>query len=498
MEAEILQPKRHGVELQYEFRHALLQRMARDSMIEPERRAMHGKIVSLLRADNDAPMPAELMAYHLTELGAFADAIKGWFSAGLQSARQSAHLEAIDHLRKGLSLLDRIADPDQRRALEIDLQTALIGSITITQGPTSQELSACCERGLLLCGEGGRAKSAFPFIFGQFTFTNCRGQIRQAKELADLFLSHAEAEGYDAGRVVGHRLRGLWLLNQGDAPAARLELLASLDLYRPERDARNTDLFGQDTKVHSQSLLALTMFVLGEVEHALRLARDILVAADALRHPNTMALSLVYLTSIFGYCDSPGHLMHAAKRLFAIAEEHKLGGFRAHGAALMGWALAENGDPEQGVALLSQAIRVFDGLEYRLGVAGHLTNLAAAQRRAGRLEEAKTTSARVLEMTASQGPSWFTPETYRIAALIDYDLSPDNRPEVIERLQAGIRMARDMKSPVFESRCQSTLKQIECSIKNEPQASLDLSLGERLPPLKELVDRVMGRIDDAL
>ena len=44
VEAEILQPKRHGMELLYEFRHSLLQRMARDTMIDFERRAMHARI----------------------------------------------------------------------------------------------------------------------------------------------------------------------------------------------------------------------------------------------------------------------------------------------------------------------------------------------------------------------------------------------------------------------------------------------------------------------
>ena len=97
-------------------------------------------------------------------------------------------------MRKSLALLDKIQDERLRRELEINLQAALIGSINITQGPTSLELSSCCERGLQLSRETGRTKMVFPFIFGQFTFANCRGQIEEAKSLADLFLSLAKTK----------------------------------------------------------------------------------------------------------------------------------------------------------------------------------------------------------------------------------------------------------------------------------------------------------------
>jgi len=38
VEAEILRPRRYGAEVRYEFRHALLQRMAHESMLHDERR----------------------------------------------------------------------------------------------------------------------------------------------------------------------------------------------------------------------------------------------------------------------------------------------------------------------------------------------------------------------------------------------------------------------------------------------------------------------------
>jgi predicted ATPase len=72
VEAEILLPRRYGAEIQYEFRHILLQRVAYESMLEAERRATHQHIVNLLRGgDKSGHPPFEVIAYHLTEAGDF-------------------------------------------------------------------------------------------------------------------------------------------------------------------------------------------------------------------------------------------------------------------------------------------------------------------------------------------------------------------------------------------------------------------------------------------
>jgi class 3 adenylate cyclase/predicted ATPase len=495
VEAEILQPRRHGVELQYEFHHALLQRMARDSMIEPDRRAMHAQIVDMIHTQSNVPVPLEVAAYHLTEAGAFPDAVRAWYAAGLHSAKHSAHREAIDHLRKGLTLLDKIQDEKLRREFEINLQAALIGSVNITQGPTSAELSNCCERGLQLCREAGQTQMVFPFVFGKFTYANCRGRVEEAKSLAELFLSHAEDRRYEAGRVVGHRLRGMCRLGQGDAAAARVELEASLQLYSHERDAASTDLFGQNTMVHSRSLLALAMFCLGEVESAFRLGRDVLLAADALRHPNSTALALSYVGCyVLGFC-SPSHLMHSAKRLIRIADHHRLGGFRAHGTAFLGWAYCERGELAQGIEAIYQAVRRFDAVEYRLGVAGHLTNLAEAQLRIGELAPAKASVARAKEMMFESGCGWLEPEVRRIEALIEAQLSPQSGSRAVEMLRQAAQRAQEMGSPVFERRCLLSLYDNRAVLDDRYEIDRRLEATVHLGDLNALANNIIGAAD---
>ena len=191
--AELLQPKRRGAEVQYEFRHALLQQMAYESMVHVERRAMHDRIVEVLRqrASTHPALP-EVMAHHLTEAGRTREAVEAWRAAGANAATRSAHVEAIDHLRKGLGLLSGVEDLEQRRGFELGLQVSLIGSIIATQGATSPDLSACCKRGLELCEQGPSSPLVFPFVFGEFAFVNCCGHADEGERLARLFLSLSE------------------------------------------------------------------------------------------------------------------------------------------------------------------------------------------------------------------------------------------------------------------------------------------------------------------
>ncbi len=460
VEAEILLPRRYGAEIRYEFRHTLLQRMAYESMLQAERRATHGRIVDVLRGQDESgpPLP-EVMAHHLTEAGMFRDAIGAWLQAGVSAAQRSAHIEAIEHIRKGLGFLDKIPEAALRRHLELNLQAALIGSIMATEGATSMRVSECCQRGLQLCQEGEPTPLVLPFAFGQFTFTNCRGRVEEATSLARLFLSLAERNGNESARVIGHRMLGTVLFAQGEAAKAREQFERSLHLYSPERDAATTHMFGQNTEIHSKSGLSLALFCLGEVEQALTVGVDALQSADMLRHPHSTAIPLTYVGGwVFGLCEATDHLMREAKRLIALADQHRLGAFRAHGTGLLGWALCQRGDLDHGAAAIEQAIAALDSIEFRMAISGYLGNWADALRRLGKLQAAEAACARAIELMRESSFRWLEPELRRIEALIAGGLSRRG-PDIAEgMLRGAVACAQNLGFPVLERRCLISLK----------------------------------------
>jgi class 3 adenylate cyclase/tetratricopeptide (TPR) repeat protein len=458
--AEILRRRQDGTEIRYEFCHALLQRMAYESMIQTDRRAMHARIADVLkrRTSSGAPIP-EMMAHHLTAAGEFHGAVKAWLDAGVSAAQRSAPVEAIEHFRRGLSLLDRISDLSLRRQLELNLQAALIGSLTATQSPTSQELSVCCERGLQLCNESDASPRMFPFIYGQFVFANLTGRVGEAAALSHRFLTLAEGLSHGVGRVIGHRLMGMVLLGQGDAQKAKEHFEQSLRLYSPERDAATMAAYGQNAEVHSRSLLSLTLFCLGEVDEALRVGLEALRAADGWRHPHSTAIALAYVGGyVLAFCGATEPLMREARRLISVSKQHRLVNMHTFGEAFLGWGLCQSGNLDQGITVLERAIDAFDAVNYRLTISAHLATLADAKRRGGRLDEAQALCARAKHMISESSARWLEPEVLRIDALIASELRPQAPEKVRAAFLDAVECAKSLCFPVFELRCLLSLR----------------------------------------
>lgn len=281
----------------------------------------------------------------------------------------------------------------------------------------------------------------FAFLFGQFTFDMCRGRNEDAAPLAQLFLKLATDKSYNSGRVIGYRLCGMTCINAGAASMAKEQLEQSLELYSAERDAAATQLFGQNTQVHSRSLLSIALLCIGRVDEALKVGLDALEAADALRHPQSTALARAYVGGwLFGLCGAKNEMMREARQLIALSEQHRLGPFRLFGSAFLGWALCLHGDLENGAAMLTKAIDRLESIEFRLSLPGHLANLAEAQRHQGKLVEAKKTCARALTMISEGTDLWIEAEVRRIDALVEADMKVESARNIEAKFSRSNRM----------------------------------------------------------
>jgi len=460
VEAELLRRQHNAAQTTYEFRHALLQRIAYESIIQADRRKMHARIASLMQQrSNFEPAIAEAKAHHLTEAGQSEEAIAAWLEAAALASRRSALIEAVVHIRRGLSLLGDIEDAERRRELELKLQMALMGPLTSTKGVTSDEFSACCERGMELSLSGKAAPTAFPFMFGQITFSIARGHKQEAIALAKRFIAVATRASNDPARVVGHRLAAMAYLHDGDLVNARVNGERSIELYSPDWGDAATQLFGQDIHVHSQSLLALVLFCVGEVDEGLKLAVESLRLAEKAQHAHSIVLAATYLGNVIGFCGATTPLMGIGRRLVAVSEQHGLTPFLTVAKGMLGWALCVCGDYDQGCAVLEEAIEGAVAARNNLGLVRYLTFLADARRRKGQLESAQAAITRAIDVIASDS-KWFESEVYRTAGLVARDLDPQNPQQARALLERAASCARQMGAPVFELRALLDLKSL--------------------------------------
>src|SRR5215472_3027427 len=113
---ELLYQRGRPPRSRYLFKHALIQDAAYQSLLKRTRQQYHERAAKLLedRFPEVASSQPELVAHHYTQANSPALAIAYCHRAGMAAARQSANLEAIDQLHRGLALVQALSDMRER------------------------------------------------------------------------------------------------------------------------------------------------------------------------------------------------------------------------------------------------------------------------------------------------------------------------------------------------------------------------------------------------
>jgi tetratricopeptide (TPR) repeat protein len=124
---------RHGLppDVTYEFKHALVQDVAYESLLKTRRQEFHVKIVSALEEwfPKTAENEPEVMAHHAFQGEVWDKAVLYFRQAGTKAATRSAYQEAVTCFERALSALSHLPENRETLELEIDLRLALRNSL---------------------------------------------------------------------------------------------------------------------------------------------------------------------------------------------------------------------------------------------------------------------------------------------------------------------------------------------------------------------------------
>ncbi len=97
-----------------------------------------------------------------------------------------------------------------------------------------------------------------------------------------------------------------------------------------------------------------------------------------------------------------------------LTNEHGFPEWSAQGTILRGWALAEQGQGEEGVAQMRQGLAAYQATGSELARAQYLALLAEAYERMGQPEERLSTLAEALAVVDRTGERYWEAELYRL------------------------------------------------------------------------------------
>ena len=187
-----------------------------------------------------------------------------------------------------------------------------------------------------------------------------------------------------------------------------------MGLYDRQQHRSHAFLYGHDPAVVCLSMVAMALWHLGYPDQALQRVHEALTLARELDHPFSLAWALAYVALLHQYRREGPLAQQWAEAAISICEEQGFALWLAAGTYVRGWALAEQGQGEEGVAQIRHGISVYRGTGAELAICSQLGFLAEAYEKVGQTEEGLSVLTEALTLVNRTGERHYEAELYRL------------------------------------------------------------------------------------
>jgi class 3 adenylate cyclase/predicted ATPase/predicted transcriptional regulator len=445
----------------YEFKHTLVRDAAYQSLLRGRRQQLHARIAGVLEQQAAETVQPELLAYHLTEAGVTEQAVDYWLKAGQRAMLRSAHIEAENHLRRGLELLAPLPQTASRLRREIALQNALGVCLMPTRGFGNPEVAAAFARGAELAERGDDARGLFVSLRGRGQYHFGSGDLRTGRDDTQRVMALAERMGDQDCLIEAHHLCWSVFCHTGEFAAAQRHVEEGIARYQRERDHHLTYTYsGHDPGTCSRGYGALILSQLGYAARAQAMANDALALAEALAHPFSMAIALVVVGFLNVTWRQTDAVRTLGERLIAYAGEMGLRPMVSFGKFIKGEALTHQGEIVEGIAQMRESLAELRAVRYLITMPPMIASLADAVQRSGKTDEGLAAVEEGLEMVDAGGERFVLPEIHRVKGRLLLDRSAADRDAAAAAYRQAIAIARDQEARLLELRAATSLARL--------------------------------------
>lgn len=393
-------------EVEYAFKHALIQEVAANSLLLSQRIKLHERTAEAI----ESLFPGRLddyvneLAHHYSKSGNASKAIQYLHLAGEQALQQCAQREGIRHLGTALELLRALPDTPERTREEIRLLLTLGPAWIAARGHGSTEVKETYTHALALCERDGGMPEQFSAQSGLWSHFLLRAELERALALAERLLGLAQNTNDVERLAEAHRALGVTLLRQGKIGMARHHMEQALTLHRPGRQSYDHLLrLIRNPGVHIRSTLSWILWYLGLPDQSRNRCEEALELAKAASDPFGLALSLIFAAELYRRRDEVQKSLEYADAAIAVSSERGFPLYGAWGTILRGWALARLGKQEEGIVQMRSGLRAHRATKSALGRPSLLGLLADAYGSAGKFESADRVLGHALALTECTG-----------------------------------------------------------------------------------------------
>jgi tetratricopeptide (TPR) repeat protein len=255
----------------------------------------------------------------------------------------------------------------------------------------------------------GETPQLFWALWGLWSFHETRGNYQISLELAKQLLSLAQSQQDPALLITAYHALGENLYFLGELTSARAHLEQGIALYDPQQ----CHTLGQ-WAVGCLFSAAFVQWLLGYPDQALKRIHEARAVVQELALPFFLAVGSVISAFVHRARQEVQAAREEAETAIALATEHGLQLFHAEGTFVRGWALAQQGQIEEGIVQMRQGIAAFRAAGAALGLSDHFASLAEPYMKLGQTEEAFEALAEALAIVDTSGERMVEAELYRL------------------------------------------------------------------------------------
>jgi tetratricopeptide (TPR) repeat protein len=403
-------------EVEYLFKHALTQEVAYNSMLHDRRKALHEQTAKAIEALYSADLDEHYseLAHHYNRSGNTEKAVQYLGLAGQQAVQRSAYMEAVSQLTLALDLLTTLPDTLERARQELTLRIALGVSLMAISGLPAPEVGQTFIRAHELCQQIGETPQLFAVLRGLWNFYLVRAEYKTARETAEQFLSLAQRLQDPTFLLGAHEQMGFLSFWPAEWIAAREHHEQAITFYDPQKHSTYVSLYGADLGVWSFAQAAVVLWCLGYPEQALQKSREALRLAHELGHPFSTGWVLICAAWLHQLRREPQEANGLAEAAITLSTDQGFLSWLALGTVQRGWALAQQGQGEEGIAQLRQGMDACRAAGQEGARTYFLALLAEAYGHMGQSAEGLSVLTEALDFAEKTGEWVYEPELYRL------------------------------------------------------------------------------------
>ena len=463
VDAEILFPIMRSDQTVYQFKHALIQDTAYDSLLKSRRQQLHQRVAEVLNTDFPAitQTQPELLAHHYTEARFPLEAIPLWLQAGQQASQNHANTEAISHLESGLELLYHIENEEEQKNCRLDYLLSLGGCCVENYGYTSPEVESVFSRAKDIAQILEAKDKQALILFNLNLFYMLTHQFAIAKELTQYCLEEGakQENGYLFALFGGH-LEAFHHILEGNVSKVNQIYSKVLPFYNPSIPIPLELTPVGDLKICMEAFSSLSLSSSGYVEQAATISKNHLGVDIVSQHKNSKTLYHIYMWSAWQKMEN--REWKAAEQILEqyLPVVHEFGDPMFINVAESNYNISRTFQNNR--EALNKGITYFEagvsmGVKIYFCWCGQY--IVEAFYRFGEFENALKWIDRVFEEVNISNTHWHTTELYRIQGLC-YQALGKPLAEVETYFQKAIELAQQQGTKLYELRATKNLVEL--------------------------------------